>query len=95
MTYDFHKNIAGIVTLEVESALSAGAQLGVTFSESSLWISNLSSDATADSDLDATLWFTVDSVGGEHTSVPAQRRGGFRYFTLVSNSTDSITLRSV
>lgn len=95
VTYDFHKNIAGIVTLEVESALSAGAQLGVTFSESSLWISNLSSDATADSGLDATLWFTVDGVGGEYTSVPAQGRGGFRYLTLVSNSTDSITLRSV
>ncbi|KUL86953.1 hypothetical protein ZTR_05295 [Talaromyces verruculosus] len=95
VTYDFHKDIAGIVTLEVESALSVGAQLGITFAESSLWISNRSSDATADSGLDATLWFTVDTAGGKYTSVAAQGRGGFRYLTLVSNSTTSITLKSV
>lgn len=95
VTYDFHKDIAGIVTLEVESALSVGAHLGITFAESSLWISNRSSDATADSGLDATLWFTVDTAGGKYTSVAAQGRGAFRYLTLVSNSTTSITLKSV
>lgn len=95
VTYDFQKNIGGIVTLEVESASSANAQLGVTFSESSLWISNLSSDATADSGLDAPLWFAVGAGEGHYTSVPAQGRGGFRYLTIVSNDTDSIALRSV
>lgn len=95
VTYDFQKNIGGIVTLEVDSALSANAQLGVTFSESSLWISNISSDATADSGLDAPLWFAVGAGEGQYTSVPAQGRGGFRYLTIVSNSTDSITVRSV
>lgn len=95
VTYDFQKNIGGIVTLEVESASSANAQLGVTFSESSLWISNLSSDATADSSLDTPLWFAVGVGKEQYTSVPAQGRGGFRYLTIVSNGTDSITLRSV
>jgi hypothetical protein len=95
VTYDFQKTIGGIVTLEVESASSANAQLGLTFSESSLCISNLSSDATADSGLDAPLWFAVDVGGGQYTSVPAQGRGGFRYLTIVSNGTDSIALRSV
>jgi hypothetical protein len=95
VTYDFQKNIAGIVTLNVEFASSANAQLGVTFSESSLWVSNLSSDATADTGLDAPLWFAVGTNGGQFTSMPSQGRGVFRYLTIVSNSTGNITVRSV
>jgi len=55
VTYDFGKNIEGIVSLSIDSA-AAGQYVGVTFTESSLWISTFGSDATADSGLDEPLW---------------------------------------
>ncbi|KAF7713086.1 Alpha-L-rhamnosidase [Penicillium ucsense] len=95
VTYDFGKNIAGIVTLKIEPPSSVNTRLGLTFSESSLWISNLSSDATADLGLDATLWFNLSSDQDTYRSVPAQGRGGFRYLSIVSNETDKVVVRSV
>lgn len=55
VTYDFGKNIEGIVSLDINSA-AAGQYVGVTFTESSLWISTFGSDATADAGLDEPLW---------------------------------------
>jgi len=55
VTYDFGKNIEGIVSLNIDSA-ATGQYVGVTFTESSLWISTFGSDATADSGLDEPLW---------------------------------------
>ncbi|KAL6151578.1 hypothetical protein ACJQWK_10384 [Exserohilum turcicum] len=53
--YDFGINIAGPVSLAIGSVSSPDTYVGVTFTESSLWISNKSSDATADAGLDETL----------------------------------------
>jgi len=55
VTYDFGKNIEGIVSLDILST-AATQYVGVTFTESSLWISTFGSDATADSGLDEPLW---------------------------------------
>jgi len=55
VTYDFGKNIEGIVSLDIVST-AATQFVGVTFTESSLWISTFGSDATADSGLDEPLW---------------------------------------
>lgn len=87
--YDFGKNIAGVVTLTIGSVSDADQYIGVTFSESSLWVSNASCDATADAGKDETLWFQVTGPG-QYTAPRDKERGGFRYMTLVHNTTGSV-----
>jgi hypothetical protein len=87
--YDFGINIAGIVTLDVAAVSDAHQAIGVTFSESSLWVSNASSDATADAGRDETLWFDVDGPG-RYTAARDKERGGFRYMSLVHRGPGSV-----
>jgi hypothetical protein len=93
-SYDFGVNIAGIVSLNVGSVSHSSQYLGVTFSESSLWVSNASSDATADAGKDETLWFHV-TAPGQYTAPRDKERGGFRYMTLVHKSTGTVKVTSV
>jgi hypothetical protein len=87
--YDFGINIAGLVTLTIGSVNASNQYIGVTFSESSLWVSNRSSDATADAGKDETLWFEVGGPG-RYTAPREKERGAFRYMTLVTNGTGSV-----
>lgn len=91
--YDFGKNIAGLVTLTIGSVSDGNQYIGVTFSESSLWVSNRSCDATADAGKDETLWFKVTGPG-TYTAPREKERGGFRYMTLVHNGTGSVEVTS-
>ncbi|OAL46544.1 Six-hairpin glycosidase [Pyrenochaeta sp. DS3sAY3a] len=93
VAYDFGINIAGFVTLDIGSVSSADEYIGVTFSESSLWVSNLSCDATADAGKDETLWFHV-SKPGRYAAPREKERGGFRYMTLVHNGTGSVEVKA-
>ncbi|KAJ0426844.1 Six-hairpin glycosidase [Aspergillus carlsbadensis] len=89
VTYYFGKNIAGTVSIDVERSTSPDAAIGLTFSESSLWISNKSSDATADEGLDAPLVFAVgQGPAAVYTTRPEQQRGGFRYLTVYTAAPD-------
>jgi hypothetical protein len=92
--YDFGINIAGIVSLDVAAVSDAHQAIGVTFSESSLWISNKSSDATADAGKDETLWFNVTGPG-RYTAPREKERGGFRYMTLVHEGEGNVELGGV
>lgn len=87
--YDFGINIAGLVSLDIASVSDARQFIGVTFSESSLWVSNKSCDATADAGKDETLWFEVTGPG-RYTAPREKERGGFRYATVVKNGTGSV-----
>lgn len=87
--YDFGINIAGVVTLTIGTVSDASQYIGVTFSESSLWVSNRSSDATADAGKDETLWFHVTGPG-RYSAPREKERGAFRYMTLVHNGTGSV-----
>lgn len=91
--YDFGKNIAGLVSLNIRSVSNLDQYIGVTFSESSLWVSNRSSDATADAGKDETLWFHVTGPG-RYTAPPEKERGGFRYMTLVHKGSGSVEVAS-
>lgn len=95
VTYDFGKNVAGLVSLEVGSASSSSAFLGVTFSESSLYISSEACDATADAGLDTPLWFALGQGAGKYTPDEKYLRGAFRYLTVVSNTTATVSLQSL
>jgi hypothetical protein len=92
--YDFGINIAGVVSVDVAAVSDANQYIGITFSESSLWVSNASSDATADAGKDETLWFHVPRAG-RYTAPREKERGGFRYMTVVHNGTGRVELSAV
>ncbi|EOA87433.1 glycoside hydrolase family 78 protein [Exserohilum turcica Et28A] len=89
--YDFGINIAGPVSLAIGSVSSPDTYVGVTFTESSLWISNKSSDATADAGLDETLYMTlvhngtgsveVAEASVEYTAMPHWSGDALRNYT--------------
>lgn len=68
--------------------------IGLTYTESSLWISNISSDATQDAGMDEPYWFQP-SEPGNYTTEPQYARGGFRYMTLVHNTTGNIAVEKI
>jgi hypothetical protein len=94
VTLDFGKNVAGLVSFEVLSVSNSNSNtststnsteyIGFTFSESSLWISGEISDATIGTD--APLWFAVSEVGA-YTAASEFSRGGFRYLSILHNTT--------
>lgn len=97
VTYDFGKNIAGLLSFNVDtingtsSIRNSTEVLGFTFSESSLWISTTHCDATQSIGLDDPLFINVPAAS--YYSAPRERqRGGFRYMTIVYNSTTNSTL---
>ncbi|KAI0639170.1 bacterial alpha-L-rhamnosidase domain protein [Trametes polyzona] len=90
VTYDFGKNIGGLVHLDLSSA----GNVGVTFSESSLWVSSEASDATADAGLDAPLVFNASQPG--HYEAPADKeRGAFRYLTVVNLGNNTVSVKDL
>ncbi|KAK4954039.1 hypothetical protein LTR66_013614, partial [Elasticomyces elasticus] len=93
ITYDFGKNIAGVVTLSIGS-VDKEQFIGLTYTESSLWISGEGCDATADSGIDEALWFRPTGPGN-YTVDQDHRRGGFRYLSLIHNTTGKIEVDSV
>jgi len=89
--FDFGINIAGIVTLNIAAVSDENQYIGVTFSESSLWVSNASSDATADAGKDEIMWFHVTGPG-RYTAPREKERGGFRYMSLIHNGTGTVEI---
>jgi hypothetical protein len=93
VTLDFGKNIAGIVTFQV-TAVDADQYIGLAYSESSLWITDEGSDGTADAGLDEILWFAPTGPGN-FTVDREHERGGFRYLSLIHNTTGSVGIDQV
>ncbi|KAI9066646.1 glycoside hydrolase family 78 protein [Trametes sanguinea] len=88
VTYDFGKNIGGWVNLNTSSS---NGSIGITFSESSLWVSSTACDATADSGLDAPLVFNISGPG--HYQAPWDKeRGAFRYLTVVNEGASQVSV---
>lgn len=72
ITYDFTKNIGGLVSFVVKSVNGTGNFIGVSFTESSFWISPHGSDATQNVGIDETLWYAVNEPGHYSVGQPAQ-----------------------
>jgi hypothetical protein len=94
VAYDHGKNIGGLITFTVGSTSDAEQFIGIGFSESSLWISGNWSDATADAGNDELLWWKITGPG-QYTVERRHERGGFRYLTLVHNSTGSVEVTQI
>lgn len=95
ITFDYGKNIAGLVSVTVGASSSPDAVLALTFTESNLWINGKASDGTADAGLDTPLYLAVGAGPGTYTVGDEFERGGFRYLSVVSNSTGTIEVKSV
>jgi energy-coupling factor transporter transmembrane protein EcfT len=95
VTYDYGKNIAGVVSVSVGKSSSPDAFIGLTYTESSLWISGQASDATELYGLDEVLWLHVGQGPGTYTVERYHERGGFRYLSLISNTSATIEVTRV
>lgn len=91
VTYDFGKNVAGIVSFNVSTVKGTDEFVGISFSESSLWINSEGCDATADAGIDEALWFKVSS-GGKYAASKIHQRGGFRYLNVYHNTSGVVDL---
>lgn len=94
VTLDFDKEVGGIVSLHF--ADSSGAEkVGLSFSESSMYIGN-SSDASTGGprSRDGALMVDVDGAT-DYTMPRAYQRGGFRYLTIFLDSAGSVDLDKV
>ncbi len=94
VTYDFGKNVAGIVSFNVTSVAGSDEYIGISFSESSLWINSEGCDATADAGLDVALWWKV-AANGQYTAANEFQRGGFRYLNVYHNTSGAVTLEGL
>jgi hypothetical protein len=92
VTFDFGKNVGGFAA--VSFAVNTTGCLNVTMTESSQWISALSSDATSNSGLDVPLTFCAQNANGSGTvsADSIHDRGSFRciFSSLTSESPISI-----
>jgi len=93
VTYDFGKNIAGLVSLQIGNT-DADQFIGLTYSESSLWISGEGSDATQDSGIDEIIGF-YPTGPGNYSVDRDHERGGFRYLSLIHNTTGSLEVEQI
>ncbi|KAK4548537.1 hypothetical protein LTR36_009447 [Oleoguttula mirabilis] len=94
VTFDYSKNIGGLVSFTVSSVNGSSNFIGISFSESSFWISPDGSDATQNVAIDMTLWFAINGTG-TYTVDKDHQRGGFRYLNVYHNSSGSVALSSV
>ncbi|KAH8901378.1 bacterial alpha-L-rhamnosidase domain-containing protein [Thozetella sp. PMI_491] len=88
-TYDFGQNVAGIVSFKTSRVVGDAEFIGISFTESSLWINAEGCDAMADAGIDAALWFATASSGSYKASNEHQR-GGFRYLNVYHNTSGSV-----
>ena len=93
VTYDFGRNVGGLVSIQVSSS-SPGSRIGVTFSESSLWAAGIGCDAMGVAGLDEPLWFTLKEGQDWYNASREFERGGFRYLSLITpmEQQDSLTV---
>lgn len=89
VTLDFGKNIAGQVSLTTTTSGNANATLGLTYTESSVYVSDIGCDSTANSGLDRPL---IIPVGRTYTVERKHARGGFRYLSVINNGTEEVEL---
>ncbi|KAM3066036.1 hypothetical protein ACMFMF_010354 [Clarireedia jacksonii] len=94
VTLDFGINIAGTVSFQVDILNGTNEAIGFTFTESSMWISAETCDATQDEGLDLPLWLDLTGTG-TYKADKAHQRGGFRYMTIVHNATGTVGISNL
>lgn len=93
ITFDYGRNIAGVVSVEVES-VSTAASLSLTYAESSYFVSFTSSDSQTDSAKSVPLTLDIASAGNYSVS-RVHEFGAFRYLTLINPTEAEIVVTSI
>lgn len=95
LTLDFGKEVGGVATLSFGATSDSGQQVGLAFTESSLYVGT-GSDKSAgyDTPPDGALTASAAS-GGSYTMPTARLRGGFRYLTVFMRTGGWIDLTGV
>ncbi|MBA3822876.1 MAG: alpha-L-rhamnosidase [Ktedonobacterales bacterium] len=94
LSLDFGKEVGGITTLTFVGASDSSQQVGLAFSESSLYVGTTSDASNGGSGADGALSAAVPGTGS-YTVPAAQLRGGFRYLTVFLTSSGWVDLTGV
>lgn len=99
ITYDFGKEVGGIVTVDYTSVGSGAGSIGLAFTEASNWIGQWSDSSNGKFVGPDGAIYGNFSGAGSHTYTMADKvlRGGFRYLTvfLITESKITISVDSV
>ncbi|KAL5523451.1 hypothetical protein ACEPAG_7624 [Sanghuangporus baumii] len=99
VTLDFGKEVGGLVSLTIVSRSSENSSLSLSFTESPLFISPVTSDDSVNSvpsqNYDGVLPIPAPLSSGLWTSPRERLRGGFRYLTIVSNDASTVSISNV
>jgi hypothetical protein len=94
ITYDFGKEVGGLVTLRFGSSSDTGQRLGLAFTESSQYVGTTSDASNGGGGADGAIYAGV-TPGAAWTMPAASLRGGFRYLTLFAGTTGPIAIDRV
>ncbi|KAL5507624.1 hypothetical protein ACEPAH_7080 [Sanghuangporus vaninii] len=99
LTLDFGKEVGGLVSLTIVSRSSENSSLSLSFAESPLFISPVTSDdsvhSVASQNYDGVLPIPAPLSTGLWTSPKERLRGGFRFLTIVSNDPSTVSISNV
>ncbi|KAI0338612.1 Six-hairpin glycosidase [Trametopsis cervina] len=97
ITLDFGKEVGGLISMNINPSASSG--LALSFSESPMFISPLTSDdssyPSANMSYDGVLHLENPLPEGHWTQPSPWLRGGFRYLTIVSTNPDPVSISNV
>lgn len=94
LIFDFGKEVGGIITVTY-SATGSG-QLGLAFTEAKIWTGEWSDDSNGSFNPDGALYANITTTAeGNWTMPDVKLRGGFRYLTLFTKSTASISVNII
>lgn len=91
LIFDFGKEVAGIIT--VTYTAEGSGEMGLAFSESRNWAGQWSDDSNSFNTIDGAIYATIASTSsGTYTMPDAKLRGGFRYLTLFTTTSSTISV---
>jgi hypothetical protein len=91
LIFDFGKEVAGIIT--VTYTAQGSGQMGLAFSESRNWAGQWSDDSNSFNTIDGAIYTTIAATSsGTYTMPDAKLRGGFRYLTLFTTTSSTISI---
>ena len=95
ITLDFGKEVGGLATLSFGAASDANQQVGLAFSESSVFVgTNSDTSATHEGRLDGAITGAA-RPNSTYTMPTARLRGGFRYLTVFLRTSGFVELTGV
>ncbi|KAL3661229.1 hypothetical protein V7S43_013838 [Phytophthora oleae] len=93
VTFDFGRQVSGVITVHFGASTTSGSQLGVAFTENERYI-GITSDRATGPLLDGTL-FAPAEPESTYTFSREFGRGGFRYLTVSTSSDAGIEVEGI